>query len=158
LKWLEPKAPFSPSPPFWISPNFSGTTIFSAFPGGFSYGDHIGSGQVFGNLVKQNPEVLSWRNFVQEKKLIIGICNGFQVLVKMGLLPNLEGKWLPEVSLIHNRSGQFIDQWVKVNHNPECDSVWTKNMSVGDLPIRHGEGRFVVRDQNILKQIEEQNL
>jgi phosphoribosylformylglycinamidine (FGAM) synthase-like amidotransferase family enzyme len=78
--------------------------------------------------------------------------------VKMGLLPNLEENWLPEVSLIHNESGQFIDQWVAVSYNQNCPSVWTKGMVSGDLPIRHGEGRFVVRDPGILEQIHQQGL
>jgi len=128
-----------------------------AFPGGFSYGDHLGSGKVFGNLVKKNLRP-SLDEFVASGKLIIGICNGFQVLVKMGLLPNLEGNWNKEVSLIHNDHGTFVDQWISLDYDPGSPCVWTKGMEEGDLPIRHGEGRFVVRDEEVFRSLKEKKL
>lgn len=128
-----------------------------AFPGGFSFGDHLGSGLVFAHLVKKTlGESLS--AFLQSGNLVIGICNGFQVLVKMGLLPNTAGGMEPEVSLIHNASGRFIDRWVRVQFDPESPSVWTKGLSTMELPIRHGEGRFVAGSPAIARILQEQKL
>ncbi len=128
-----------------------------AFPGGFSFGDHLGSGKVFSNLFKRNlKEQLG--KFIDDGKLIIGICNGFQVLVKMGLLPNLNGNWEQEVSLIHNLSGKFEDRWVRVKFNEKSPSVWTRGIKQLELPVRHGEGRFVVKSEGILNILKEKNL
>lgn len=128
-----------------------------AFPGGFSYGDHLGSGRVFSQLVKKNLKP-ALTEFVAAGKPIIGICNGFQMLVKMGILPNLEGDWTPETTLVNNEGGCFIDKWVTVKYNPASPCIWTKGLDRSDLPIRHGEGRFVVRDEGIQKQIRDKNL
>jgi len=127
------------------------------FPGGFSFGDHIGSGKVFAHLFQKNLQK-ELEAFVQSGKLIIGICNGFQVLVKMGVLPNTKGDWTPETSLIHNDHGLFEDSWVKVEYNQESPCVWTKDLTEMDLPIRHGEGRFIAADQATLNMLSEKNL
>ncbi len=128
-----------------------------AFPGGFSFGDHLGSGKVLANLFKQNlKEHLN--TFVREGKLIIGICNGFQVLVKMGILPNIGGSWEQETSLIHNISGKFEDRWVQVVFNPDSPSIWTKGINQMELPVRHGEGQFVAKTDNILENLRIRNL
>jgi phosphoribosylformylglycinamidine synthase subunit PurQ / glutaminase len=113
------------------------------FPGGFSFGDHIGSGKVFGNLFKQRLKG-SLDAFIAEGKLVIGVCNGFQVLVKMGILPNLKGGWDQEVSLIHNESGKFEDRWVRLEYNSLSPCVWTKGLPPIDVPVRHGEGKFII--------------
>ncbi len=81
--------------------------------------------------------------FVAAGGLVIGICNGFQVLVKMGLLPDLAGRWEPEVSLVHNESGVFEDRWVRIAFDPASPCVWTRGLAAMDVPVRHGEGRFV---------------
>lgn len=128
-----------------------------AFPGGFSFGDHLGSGLVFAQLVKKTLKP-ALRAFIDKGRLVIGICNGFQVLVKMGLLPNLDGEWTPSTSLITNAGGTFIDRWVSVRYNTLNASPWIRGLSEGDLPIRHGEGRFVTLDAAILKNLEEKNL
>ncbi|WP_028972670.1 phosphoribosylformylglycinamidine synthase subunit PurQ [Spirochaeta cellobiosiphila] len=127
------------------------------FPGGFSFGDHIGSGKVFAHLFKKNlKEDLD--KFIKAGKLIIGICNGFQVLVKMGVLPNTESDWIPQTSLIHNDSGEFIDKWVRVKFNQNSPCIWTRGLTEMDLPIRHGEGKFIYSDMYIRKLINESNL
>jgi phosphoribosylformylglycinamidine synthase subunit PurQ / glutaminase len=113
------------------------------FPGGFSFGDHIGSGKVFGNLFKKRLKD-RLDSFVEKGKLVIGICNGFQVLVKMGFLPNLEGDWTQDVSLIHNDSGKFEDRWVTCRIDRESDCVWTAGIERLEMPVRHGEGKFVI--------------
>jgi phosphoribosylformylglycinamidine (FGAM) synthase-like amidotransferase family enzyme len=113
-----------------------------AFPGGFSFGDHLGSGKVFATLFRRTlGEAMT--KFIAEGGLAIGICNGFQVLVKSGILPDLSGRRVPEASLIHNESGRFVDRWVRVRFEPGSRCVWTRGIPDMDLPIRHGEGRFV---------------
>lgn len=129
----------------------------AGFAGGFSFGDHLGSGLVYAELVKKNLKEETDR-FVADGKLIIGICNGFQVLVKSGILPNLRGDWTQEVSLIHNESGVFEDSWVNLKFNPDSPCVWTKGLQTMDVPIRHGEGRFITDSQETLKQLKELNL
>ncbi len=127
------------------------------FPGGFSFGDHLGSGRVLAQLVKSHlKEQLT--AFVARGGLVLGVCNGFQTLVKMGILPNLQGNWTPETTLIGNDVGVFQDRWVTVGANPANTSPWVKGLGTFDLPIRHGEGRFLVRDDALLHALHEQNL
>lgn len=127
------------------------------FPGGFSYGDHLGSGLVFANLFKRNLQ--SYLNrFVSKGGLIIGICNGFQVLVKMGVLPNLDGNWTPSVSLIHNEEGVFTDRWVEIEAKENCGCVWTAGIEKVELPVRHGEGRFITASREMYLKLEKENL
>jgi phosphoribosylformylglycinamidine synthase subunit PurQ / glutaminase len=122
------------------------------FPGGFSFADHLGSGLVLAGRCKKYLRK-ELEQFVKEGKLIIGICNGFQVLVKMGILPNLSGSWSREVSLIHNDSGKFEDSWVKVSFDRENRSVWTRDLPDMELPIRHGEGRFITGSDTMLETL-----
>jgi len=128
-----------------------------AFPGGFSFGDHIGSGLVFAHLFKQHLKV-ELTAFLGAKKPIIGICNGFQVLAKMGVLPNLKGDWTPETTLIHNNTGVFENSWIEVEFNPASPCIWTRGLFTMDIPIRHGEGRFHTSDPAILETLETKNL
>lgn len=128
-----------------------------AFPGGFSFGDHIGSGLVFAHLFRKNLKT-ELEAFVGSGKLIIGICNGFQVLVKMGVLPNFSGNWTPEATLIHNDTGVFENSWQTMEFNTSCPSVWTRGLSRMDMPIRHGEGRFYTHDHAFLDRLEKENL
>jgi phosphoribosylformylglycinamidine synthase subunit PurQ / glutaminase len=128
-----------------------------AFPGGFSFGDHLGSGLVFANLFKKHMEE-PLRRFIERGNQIIGICNGFQVLVKMGVLPNLTGDWTQEVTLVHNDSGVFVDSWVTVRGERESRCVWTRGIDRMDLPIRHGEGRFISADASIRAELREKRL
>jgi phosphoribosylformylglycinamidine synthase len=128
-----------------------------ALPGGFSYGDHLGSGKVFAGLLKRNLRQ-PLEDFAASGKLIIGICNGFQVLVKTGILPNRSGTWEPEVSLIHNDSGKFIDRWVGLRFNPRSPCVWTAGLHWCELPIRHGEGKFITVESGTLSRLVEEQL
>ncbi len=128
-----------------------------AFPGGFSFGDHIGSGLVFAHLFKKHL-MSELKSFIDGGKLIIGICNGFQVLVKMGVLPDFEGDWSPDVSLIHNNTGLFENSWLTVSFNGNSPCVWTKGLDEMDVPIRHGEGRFITATEEVLDKIERENL
>jgi phosphoribosylformylglycinamidine synthase subunit PurQ / glutaminase len=127
------------------------------FPGGFSFGDHIGSGKVFGGLFKKKLKQ-SLDSFIESGGLVIGICNGFQVLVKMGILPNLAGNWTQEVSLIHNDSGKFEDRWVLLNIDPASPCIWTRGISRIEAPVRHGEGKFIISDKTIETSILDNHL
>lgn len=128
-----------------------------AFPGGFSFGDHLGSGKVFATLFRRNlgPALAS---FVAAGRLVVGICNGFQVLVKMGVLPNLSGTAGQEVSLIHNDSGKYEDRWVRVRFEQGTRCVWTSGLQEMDLPVRHGEGRFVTASPGLLSELSARGL
>lgn len=126
---------------------------FLGFPGGFSFGDHLGSGLVLAGLFSERlgPEL---KAFVADGGLAIGICNGFQTLVKAGILPNSRGDGRPEATLLHNDRGRFVDDWVPVRFEEASRCVWTRGLKPRMLPIRHGEGRFVAADEAALARIE----
>jgi len=125
-----------------------------ALPGGFSYGDDIAAGKILANELrcKLNPAL---KKFIAAGKLIIGICNGFQILVKSGLLPGNDSLE-QEASLIINDCGSFRDEWVYLKSQGKC--VWTKDLPEEIyLPIAHGEGKFVVRDNRVLGRLKKNN-
>ena len=119
-----------------------------ALPGGFTYGDDIASGKILANEIKYRlGEEIA--DFIKKGNLIIGICNGFQVLVASGILPGLETKGL-EASLSFNDSGKFEDRWTYLKTSRRC--VWTKGIKkVIYLPIAHGEGKFIPKDRKTLQ-------
>jgi len=120
-----------------------------ALPGGFSYGDDIASGRIFANELRFKLED-SLRKFIADGKLIIGICNGFQILVKSGLLPGTINAG-QTASLMINDSGKFESRWVYLK--PVGDCVWTKGLKkIIYLPVAHGEGKFVVNDKQVLSR------
>jgi len=128
-----------------------------AFIGGFSFGDHLGAGTVFANRIKfQMKHELE--KFVADGNLIIGICNGFQTLTRLGLVPALDGKYfIQEAALAHNDSTLFRDDWVYLKAETESPCIFTRSIGMIRLPIRHGEGKFVA-DTDILNRIEKENL
>ena len=112
-------------------------------PGGFSFGDELGSAKVL-SLVMEVCLKDSLLSFVEEGKPILGICNGLQVLAHLGLLPG--GRWGERsISLIQNKGGRFINDWVNLTVEKE-DGPWFCRMEKEKitLPVRHGEGRAVV--------------
>ena len=129
-----------------------------AIPGGFSYGDDIESGRILANelRLRLGGDI---RRFVEDKKLIIGICNGFQILVKAGILPGpLEdseksnGLFVQNTTLMNNDSGKFEDRWIHLKI--ESESVWTEGLkNIMYLPVAHGEGKFVPQDEIILDKL-----
>lgn len=128
-----------------------------AFIGGFSFGDHLGAGTVFANRVKFRLRE-DLEKFIADGKLIIGICNGFQTLTRMGLVPALNKEYFrQEAALAHNDSGVFRDDWVYLKANPACPCVFTKGIDRIRLPIRHGEGKFAADETDML-EIEKRNL
>ena len=123
-------------------------------PGGFSFGDDLGSGKVFANKMRFRLRD-HLEEFVKEKKLVLGICNGFQILVKMGLLP--EPDFRQKVSIIGNDSGKFEDRWVVLKANQKSPCVFTKGIDYLLAPVRHGEGKFVTEDESVLNGLKEKN-
>ena len=120
-----------------------------AVPGGFSFGDHLGSGRLLGNRMRfALREQL--HAFVAAGKPIIGICNGFQVLVKTGLLPGTAAgedilpDFVQRASLTLNDSGRYEDRWVTLEFDSNSPCIWTKGITRIDCPVRHGEGKFVL--------------
>jgi len=128
---------------------------FLAFPGGFAHADHLGSAKVLSNKIKYKLKS-ELEKFAEEKKLIIGICNGFQVLVKMGLLPY--PTFEQTVTLANNESGIFQDRWIRVKTNKESPCIFTKGIEYMDLPVRHGEGKFLAKDDATMLDILSSNL
>jgi phosphoribosylformylglycinamidine synthase I len=138
-------------------------------PGGFSYGDDVASGRVFAARLKQHlyPAL---RSAAQRGAPMFCVCNGFQIAVQAGLLPGPASAGVPwptepaqqEVSLTYNTGGRFIDRWVPVRAEPASVCVWTQGLgeAFADrpeammLPIAHGEGRFVCRDEQVLERLE----
>ena len=126
-----------------------------AIPGGFSFGDDIASGRILANRLRYTlGEPL--QQFVQEGKLAIGICNGFQVLVKMGLLPRLDGALQQSVTLTHNDSSRFEDRWVHLAIDAQTKCIWTQGITRLEVPIRHGEGKLIVQDTATLQRLQAQ--
>jgi phosphoribosylformylglycinamidine synthase len=124
-----------------------------ALPGGFSFGDDIASGKVLANMISYNlgEQV---QKFIEEGKLIIGICNGFQVMVKMGLLPAFGSDYSrQDVTLTFNDSGRFENRWVHMKTSKGSKCVFTKGIQSIYLPVRHGEGKFVVKDPQVLARL-----
>lgn len=126
------------------------------FPGGFSYGDDIAAGRIFANRLRQRL-VEPLRAAVGRGVPMIGVCNGFQVLVKTGLLPFPEAgaAGRQDATLADNACGRFIDRWVSVATEPESVCVWTRGLGEFQLPIAHGEGRFVPASDDVLRRLGE---
>ena len=121
-----------------------------AVPGGFSFGDHLGSGRLLGNRLRYGLRE-QVRAFVTDGRPVIGICNGFQVLVKMGLLPGDEEVSLTQTaSLALNDSGQYENRWATLEFDPSSPCVWTRGLERMRVPVRHGEGKFVTDDASLM--------
>ncbi len=132
-------------------------------PGGFLDGDHLGAAQAgahrfrYARIKGSNERLMDQLlRFIERGGLIIGICNGFQLLVKLGLLPGFDGQYVKRLaSLTYNDSGRFEDRWVYLRINTESPCVFTRGVKHMFLPVRHGEGKFVVRDQEVLLRLKE---
>ena len=128
-----------------------------AIPGGFSFGDDIGAGKVLATKIKYNLAE-EFQEFINEEKLIIGICNGFQVLVKLGILPGFDKNYTnQDVTLTFNNSGRFEDRWVWLKINQKSPCIFTKGIEKLYLPVRHGEGKFVSKNEIIRERLIAQN-
>jgi phosphoribosylformylglycinamidine synthase len=134
------------------------------FPGGFAFGDDLGSAKVLSNKFKYK-KMASGKFFIDdldkylsEDKYIIGVCNGFQALVKMGLLPNVGKNYEQEITLTHNDSGKFEDRWITCRVNPHPVTPFLTGIKYIDMPVRHGEGKLIFRDQKIREAVVARNL
>ncbi len=123
------------------------------FPGGFSYGDDVAAGKILGNqIIHHLADVL--KKFINDGKLVLGICNGFQVLVKTGILPgNGEISGQEDVTITYNDSGKFEDRWVHLAPQTE-KCVFIEAGKQIYLPIAHGEGKIVTKNAETLEQLQ----
>lgn len=131
------------------------------FPGGFSYGDDLGSGTVWASTMKAKLSA-ELKAFVDSGKPVLGICNGFQTLVKLGVLPGktfLDAEKKRSVTLTENESARFECRWVTLNPNDGSECVFTKNLKEPIFcPVAHGEGRIKTTDAKTLSKLKESGL
>ncbi len=136
---------------------------FIIFIGGFLDGDYLGSARVGVNRFKFGaPESVKLKEqligFAKEGKLMLGICNGFQLLVKLGFLPDENQAFTGQsISLTQNQKGIFENRWVHCKINPDNPNVFTKGIEQIYLPVRHGEGRIVVTDRDTQSKLVSNN-
>lgn len=126
-----------------------------AFPGGFAFGDDTGAGNAYAHTVRNHlwEELL---RYVTKDTLVIGICNGFQILVNLGLLPALDYEYGErEAVLLANTGARYLNRWVDLEVVQE--SPWVAGITALSLPIAHGEGRFYATDE-IRKRLKEKNV
>lgn len=128
-------------------------------PGGFLDGDDLGSARASAIRIRHTKVVeetlaAQIEKFIANGGLAIGICNGFQLMVKLGLLPMLDGNMgRQQVTLTWNDSGRFEDRWVDLAVDPESPCVFTKGLQRLSLPIRHGEGKIIVQDTSTFEKL-----
>ena len=120
------------------------------FPGGFSFGDDLGAGKGLAQRIKHaridGKEKLmnEFQKFIRDKKYILGVCNGFQVMLKLGLVPALDNKYDTQaVSLWLNESGRFEDRWINLKVNEKASPQFLRGIDQIYLPVRHGEGKII---------------
>jgi len=136
-------------------PQLLGRYQMLAIPGGFSYGDDIAAGRILANQIAHHLSD-ALRQFIEAGRPVIGICNGFQVLVKTDLLPGpLAGRSGQNCTLTNNECGRFVDRWVRLaGRGRKC--VWTAGVEELELPVAHGEGKFVPADESVRRALWEQ--
>ena len=130
---------------------------FLIFPGGFLDGDDLGAAQAASMRWRHSsdaagtPLLAQLKTFLDSGGLILGICNGFQLLVKLGLLPALNGNYFErQVSLGHNDSARYEDRWCHLAVNTKSPCVFTKGITELYIPVRHGEGKLIPKNGGVL--------
>jgi phosphoribosylformylglycinamidine synthase subunit PurQ / glutaminase len=120
-----------------------------SFPGGFAYADDTGAGNAYASKVKNHLwEAVT--NFIQKDKLIIGICNGCQIVANLGLVPAFAEKYGErDAAFVNNASTRFINRWVDMK--VVSDTPWLKGIKTWSIPIAHGEGNFFTDKENLQK-------
>ena len=122
-------------------------------PGGFSYGDDIGAGVIFSRELRGRlGDAIG--DFLKRDTLVLGICNGFQVLLKAGILPGGTVQWPPaepEATLTWNENGRYTALWVRLRVEAG-ENAFLRGIDEIDVPIAHAEGRLVVRDESVLER------
>jgi phosphoribosylformylglycinamidine synthase subunit PurQ / glutaminase len=139
-----------------ISPQALSTAQMLVIPGGFSYGDEIASGKILAIKLKERLRDALY-TYIEDGNLVLGICNGFQVLVQLGLLP-FSGENDPRiVSLVRNAQMKFVNKWVRLQVFPDVNSRFFTSLREIELPIRHGEGRLALEplDDAALESVEQ---
>ncbi|MDH4249149.1 MAG: phosphoribosylformylglycinamidine synthase subunit PurQ [Deltaproteobacteria bacterium] len=139
---------------------------FLILGGGFMDGDDLGSGRACANRFRYRDLpgggtfLDRLHEFIDQGRLVLGICNGFQVLVKLGLLPGAlsPGKKESRVTLTNNAHGRFENRWVHLHADPNSPCVFTKGLGPLELPVRHGEGRLIGEDDALTDRLVEQGL
>ena len=138
---------------------------FLNLTGGFLDGDDLGSAKVQANRLKYSVVEGSservadqLKRFIEAGKPILGVCNGFQLMVKMGLLPGSSAQWEQQASLTFNDSGRFEDRWVTLQVDDSSPCIFTRGLGSMELPVRHGEGKFVVADDGVLDRMRSESL
>ena len=124
------------------------------FPGGFSYGDDTGAGNAYANRVRNNL----WNDvteFLEEDNLVLGICNGFQILANLGLVPAFNKQYKRDIALMPNRKGVLECRYVTIK--PAAESIWTKGIERIICPVSHGEGNFSC-SKEVLTQLKNQKM
>ena len=120
-------------------------------PGGFSYGDDVAAGRIMANQVRLYLKDL--RQFVRLSRPVLGICNGFQVLVKAGILPG-SNTCEQTASFTYNDSGKFESRWVNLRINSQSSCLFFKGLpEMIELPVAHGEGKFVLKSPRQLEEL-----
>lgn len=141
------------------NPNLLSDYQILCVPGGFSYGDDIGAGVIFSRQLRgQLNDVM--REFLSADKLVLGICNGFQVILKAGLLMRRGvedtetngARFEDQVTLTWNNSGRYTDRWVRLK-TTSSNSVFLQGMDEFEVPIAHAEGRIAVTEDSVLQQL-----
>lgn len=138
---------------------------FLNLAGGFLDGDDLGSAKAGANRLLHasvagghDPLVEQLRDFIDAGKLVMGVCNGFQLLIKLGLLPALSGYFEQSCTLTFNQQGRFENRWSRLAVDSDSPCVFTRGMERLYLPVRHGEGRFVVQTKELLPQLDDHHL
>lgn len=141
-------------------------------PGGFMDGDDLGAGKAAAIRWRQarlrggeRRLVDDLRQFIGDEKLVLGICNGFQLMAKLGLVP-ASGRdardplALPvqQATLGHNDSGRFEDRWVRLGVDPASPCVFTRGLTILELPVRHGEGKVILAGPEVQGDVRERHL
>lgn len=124
-----------------------------ALPGGFAFGDHLGAGFVFANKIRWRlyDELVS---FLENGGLALGICNGFQTMVRLGMLPGFDGDYrTPRATLAPNNRLGYWDTWVRLAVDPDSPCVWTRGLDILHLPSRHGEGKLLAESEEVTERL-----
>ena len=120
------------------------------FIGGFAWGDDHGAGVLLATRLGNHLHE-QLRGFLDRGGLVLGICNGFQALVNLGLLPGLDNAWDRKVALAANDCGNFQDRWVDLITEPDSPCIFTRGIEKASYPIRHGEGKLVASDETLAR-------
>jgi phosphoribosylformylglycinamidine synthase len=123
-------------------------------PGGFAFGDHLGAGFVFANKIRHRlyDELIG---FLDRGGLALGICNGFQTMTRLGMLPGFDGDYrTPRATLAPNDRLGYRNSWVRLRADADSPCVWTRGVEFLELPARHGEGKFLTESPEMLARLQ----